>query len=141
MPSSGYSMAPKAAQQNTIEVERIKQYPGQVQVTRAVKVNVPGKHFPQLQPAEQKQMYTGTAVEYAERHRFDRHLKAWGAPGTHPGIRIDSSATRTRWTTRTARASGLLSSYGIAGGTRPTRTTASQRSNGLQRYTFALALP
>ena len=56
-------MAPKAAQQNMTEVERIKQYPGQVQVTRAVKVNVPGKHFPQLQPAEQKQMYTGTAVE------------------------------------------------------------------------------
>ena len=36
-------------------VTAIKQYPGQVQVTRSVKVKVPGKHFPQLQPSEQAQ--------------------------------------------------------------------------------------
>ena len=30
-------------------VESIKQYPGQQQVDRSVKVKVPGKHFPQLQ--------------------------------------------------------------------------------------------
>ena len=58
-------------------VETIKQHPGAVQVTHAVKVDVPGKHFPTLQTAEQKQMYSGTAVEYSERHQFDRHLKAW----------------------------------------------------------------
>jgi hypothetical protein len=32
-------------------VTAVKQYPGQVQVTRSVKVKVPGKHFPQLQPS------------------------------------------------------------------------------------------
>ena len=55
-------MPPKSTQQS-LEVERIKQYPGPVQVTRAVKVKVPGKHFPQLQPAEQRLSYVGTAVE------------------------------------------------------------------------------
>ena len=45
-------------------VEHIKQHPGPVQVTRKVVVDVPGKHFPGLQPAEQKAVYSGTAVEY-----------------------------------------------------------------------------
>ena len=36
----------------------IKQYPGQVQVTRAVKVLAPGKHFNNLTPAEAKQSYS-----------------------------------------------------------------------------------
>ena len=60
-------------------VTAVKQYPGQVQVTRSVKVKVPGKHFPQLQPNEQAQDYWGEAVEYKERHNFPRHAKAWGA--------------------------------------------------------------
>lgn len=34
--------------QPTLNVERIKQHAGQKQVERAVQVNVPGKHFPQL---------------------------------------------------------------------------------------------
>jgi hypothetical protein len=87
-------------------VEAIKQYPGMVQVTRKVKVDVPGKHFPQLQAAEQKQSYSGTAVEYAERHKFDRHLKAWGQAHTGPGIRficdsdaIDDPDHKGFWTT------------------------------------------
>ena len=38
--------------QQSLDVERIRQHPGQQQVDRAVKVDVvPGKHFPQLQPA------------------------------------------------------------------------------------------
>ena len=69
-------------------VERVKQYPGQQQVDRAVEVNVPGKHFPQLQPAEQAAFYVGTACEYKERHDFPRHLKAWGAAHKGPGIRF-----------------------------------------------------
>ena len=88
-------------------VEAIKQYPGMVQVTRKVKVDVPGKHFPQLQAAEQKQSYSGTAVEYAERHKFDRHLKAWGQAHTGPGIRficdsdaIDDPDHKGFWTTK-----------------------------------------
>ena len=87
-------------------VETIKQHPGAVQVTRAVKVDVPGKHFPTLQTAEQKQMYSGTAVEYSERHQFDRHLKAWGAAHRGPGIRfvcesdaIDDPDHKGFWTT------------------------------------------
>lgn len=69
-------------------VEPIKQYAGQVQVTRSVVVNVPGKHFPALQPSEQAEFYPGTAVEFKERHRFARHPKAWGAEHTGPGIRF-----------------------------------------------------
>ena len=87
-------------------VEVIKHHPGQVQVTRCVKVDVPGKHFPSLQAAEQKVSYTGTAVEYAERHAFSRHLKAWGAAHSGPGIRfvcesdaLDDPDHKGFWTT------------------------------------------
>ena len=41
-----------ATVQKALEVETIRQRPGPEQVARAVKVNVPGKHFPQLQPAD-----------------------------------------------------------------------------------------
>ena len=87
-------------------VQAIKQYPGQQQVDRRVKVNVPGRHFPQLTGAEQKKDYEGEAVEYRERQRFERHTKAWGAPHTGPGIRfvcksdaIDDPDTKGFWTT------------------------------------------
>ena len=63
-------------------VQAIKQYPGQQQVDRSVKVKVPGKHFPQLQASEQAAMYWGTAVEFRERQKFPRHAKAWGG-GAH----------------------------------------------------------
>ena len=56
--------------QGLLDVERIRQYLGQIQVARRVKVQVPGKHFPPLTAAEQKQFFEGTAVEYAERHKF-----------------------------------------------------------------------
>ena len=62
--------------QGLLDVERIRQYLGQIQVARRVKVQVPGKHFPPLTAAEQKQFFEGTAVEYAERHKF-----AQRAPG------------------------------------------------------------
>lgn len=92
--------------QTALPVEIIKQHPGQVQVTRKVRVLVPGKHFPQLQPTEQRASYWGEAVEYAERHKFERHAKAWGAAHTGPGIRficesdaIDDPDTKGFWTT------------------------------------------
>ena len=37
-----------ATRQSALSVEVVKQYPGPVQVTRRVRVMVPGKHFPQL---------------------------------------------------------------------------------------------
>ena len=40
-------------------VQSIKQYPGQQQVDRSVKVKVPGKHFPQLQASESKRLCIG----------------------------------------------------------------------------------
>ena len=49
---------------------------------------MPGKHFPQLQPAEQKVDYEGTAMEHAERHQFASHARAWGAAHKGPGIRF-----------------------------------------------------
>ena len=51
---------------------------------------MPGKHFPQLQPAEQAVGYEATAVEYAGRRKFDRHVKTWGAAHT----RARASASR-----------------------------------------------
>ena len=83
-----------AAVQQSLDplVERIKQHPGQQQVDRAVKVGVPGKHFPQLQPAEQKIDYDGTAVEFAERHKFGIHRKAWGAAHVGEGVRFVCTA-------------------------------------------------
>lgn len=94
--------------QTALAVDVIKQYPGPQQVKRAVKVKVPGKHFPGLQPAEQKVEYEATAVDYAERHKFTQHLKAWGAAHTGPGIRftcvsdaIDDPDHKGFWTTLT----------------------------------------
>jgi hypothetical protein len=86
--------------------EPVKQYRGQVQVTRCVRVNAPGKHFTGLTSAEEKLVYSVTAVEYRERNPFQRHLKAWGAAHTGPGIRfvsesdaIDDPDNKGFWTT------------------------------------------
>ena len=43
-----------ATTQSALQVDVIKQYGGLVTIQRRVKVKVPGKHFPQLQAAEQK---------------------------------------------------------------------------------------
>ena len=57
-------MAPKkptSTQNTTLQtmgMDVIKQYPGPLTVSRAVKVDVPGKHFPQLTGAEQNASYT-----------------------------------------------------------------------------------
>mmetsp|Transcript_55188 Transcript_55188/g.109587 ORF Transcript_55188/g.109587 Transcript_55188/m.109587 type:complete len:93 (+) Transcript_55188:319-597(+) len=51
-------------EQTELGFERIRQFPGQVQVDRRVKVDVPGKFFPQLQPSEQAKVYEGEAVEF-----------------------------------------------------------------------------
>ena len=47
----------------------IKQYPGQVQVTRAVKVLAPGKHFNNLSAAEAKESYWPTIEEITKRYK------------------------------------------------------------------------
>ena len=74
---------------------------------------------------EQKVFYEGTAMEYAEHHMFLQHNKAWGGADTGPGIRFVCEAPRRmRWTTPTTRASRQRLRCGIAGATRPTRTTA-----------------
>ena len=84
----------------------VKQYPGQQQVDRAVVVNAPGRHWPGLTPAQQKQVYPVTAVEYRERHNFPRHIRAWGAAGRFPGIRftcqsdtVEDPDSKGFWTT------------------------------------------
>jgi hypothetical protein len=89
------SLMPPPAVQPTLDVERIKQYPGQLQVDRRVMINAPGKFFPQLVPTDQAKDYPGEAVEFKERHSFPRHVKAWGGAHTGPGIRIicESSAS------------------------------------------------
>ena len=118
------SAAKKATQQPTLEIERITKYPGQQQVDRAVKVDVPGKHFPQLTPAEQKLDYEGTAVEHGQRHAFGLHRKAWGAAHTGEGIRFVCKSDAIDESTRTTRDIGPRSSYGTAGATIPSRIAA-----------------
>ena len=59
--------------QQSLAVERIKQHPGPVQVLRKVTVQVPGKHFTGLTSVEVGNFYEAQAVEYAERHKFERH--------------------------------------------------------------------
>jgi hypothetical protein len=85
MPPTTTSSAPVLAQQQ-MQVDVIKQHPGPTQVLRRVLVNVPGKHFPAFHAREQSTSYIGTAVEFKERHKFFRLVKAWGAEHTGPGI-------------------------------------------------------
>ena len=69
----------------------IKQYAGQSQVTKGVRVKVPGmQHFNGLTKAEQKVDYWVSAMEFRERHVFQSHAKAWGQAHTGPGIRFVS---------------------------------------------------
>ena len=81
----------------------IKQHAGEKQVERKVRVDVPGKHFPQLSPAEQASVYPGVAAEYSDRHDFPRH-RTWGAGGRLQGIRficesdaVDDPDTKGFW--------------------------------------------
>ena len=117
--------------QAALDVEIIRQYPGPVQVARRVQLKVPGKHFPNLTAAEQKEFFDGTAVEYAERHKFAQHLKAWGVAHTGPGIRfictsdaIDDPNTSGFWTTL-----ALWNRWRHATYKDDTRTTARQRGS------------
>ena len=79
---------PASAAQGTLHVDVIRQFPGPAQVLRAVKVMAPGKHFTGLQPAERREFYEATAVEFKERHNFPAHHRAWGAAHQGPGIRF-----------------------------------------------------
>ena len=74
--------------QTTLKVEIIKQHPGAQTAARRVKANIPGKFFPQLQPAEQKALYDGEAVEFRERYSFSKHAKGRGAAHHGPGVRV-----------------------------------------------------
>ena len=51
----------------------IRQHPGEIQVQRRVKVDVPGKDFTGLRDAEAAASYSCTAVKYRERYQFERH--------------------------------------------------------------------
>ena len=67
--------ASATTQQTTLSVDVIKQYPGPQQVEWTVTLMVPGKHFPQLQPSEQKEFYEGTALgSRRSTFKFVRHL-------------------------------------------------------------------
>ena len=68
-------------------IDVIRQYPGQQTADRHVKVMVPGKFFPSLQPSERAVNYEGEAAEYTERRQFRDHV-AWGAAHKGPGIRF-----------------------------------------------------
>ena len=72
-------MPPAAMIQPSLSVDVIKQHPGPQSAARHVKVMVPGKFFPQLQPAERAVNYEGEAVEFKEKHTFSRHAQGWGA--------------------------------------------------------------
>ena len=103
---------PPTATQQTMDVDMdvmiIKQHAGPVTAQRRVKVNVPGRFFSGLQPAEQKESYAGEAVEYTERHKFEAHSKGWGAAHSGPGIRflcvsdaVDDPDNKGFWSTLT----------------------------------------
>ena len=84
----------------------IKQYPGQLQVNRAVRVKAPGKFFNNLTAAERARDYLVGAVEYRERYAFERHPKAWGGAHTGPGIQftaegdaVEDANNKGFWTT------------------------------------------
>ena len=68
-------------------IDVIRQYPGQQTAERHVKVMVPGRFFPSLQPSERAVNYEGEASEYTERRQFKDHV-AWGAAHKGPGIRF-----------------------------------------------------
>ena len=44
--------------------------------------------FCSVAAAEQNAFYDGSAVEYADRHKFTQHLRAWGSAHHGPGIRL-----------------------------------------------------
>ena len=83
----------------------LKQYPGQQQVDRAVEVSVPGRFFHWLPAADQKNNFTGSAIEFRDRHDFERH-RAWGVAHTGAGIHfvcesdaLDDPDHKGFWTT------------------------------------------
>ena len=67
-----------------------KQYTGQIQVTRAVHRPRCPANTSTTSPRRRGSsgLYWATAVEFQERHSFERHVKAWGAAHTGPGIRF-----------------------------------------------------
>jgi len=64
----------------------IKQYAGQSQVTKGVRVKVPGMHFTGLTKAEQKVDYWVSPMQFRERHVFQSHAKACRQAHTCPWI-------------------------------------------------------
>jgi hypothetical protein len=104
---AGAAMPPRPSGRATLDahVDVIKQHPGPVTAQRRVKVDVPGKFFPQLEASERALNYEGEAVEFQERRDFKQHV-AWGAAHKGPGIRfvctsdaIDDPDNKGFWTT------------------------------------------
>ena len=83
-------MAPKkpSSTQNTtlqtMGMDVIKQYPGPLTVSRAVKVDVPGKHFPQPAADRQGAQQLGVPVVAAHRGGDHRALHAEARQRLHP---------------------------------------------------------
>ena len=66
----------------------IKQYPGQSQVTRGVRVKAPDTHWTGLTRTEQQVHYWVCVMEFRERH--SSHAKTWGQAHTGPGMHFVS---------------------------------------------------
>ena len=80
------SKRPAAAKQPAIAAFGYKRRPGPEQVKLRVEIDVPGNWFKNLTPAQRKEKYRATAVDYEERHVFEaasrgRSAKVSGAMG------------------------------------------------------------
>ena len=80
------SKRPAAAKQPAIAAFGYKRRPGPEQVKLRVEIDVPGNWFKNLTPAQRKEKYRATAVDYEEWHVFEaasrgRSAKVSGAIG------------------------------------------------------------
>ena len=81
---------------------------------RAVKVMIPGAHFPTLTPAEQAVEYEGTAMEFDMNHKSLDGTIRRGVPHTSGRVSV-LCASPTQLMTLIMVACGRLSSSGTAG--------------------------
>ena len=115
----------------------IKMYPGPVTAQRRVKVMVPGKFFPGLEPAEQKVYYPGEAVEAADKRTFPR-------PGAGRTVDLESGscASPMPWTTPTTRVKqGLLDNAAAVNRWRTYKNTRDAELEFLDELPTPLAAP
>ena len=115
----------------------IKMYPGPVTAQRRVKVMVPGKLFPGLQPAEQQVDDPGEAVEAADKRTFPR-------PGAGRTVDLESGscASPMPWTTPTTRVKqGLLDNAAAVNRWRTYKNTRDAELEFLDELPTPLAAP